>query len=708
MLKKLSLFLLIYSFVVSAVPAQKKLNYPKPKKVEQVDNYHGTMVSDPYRWMEDAPLNEDTTAWIESQNQLTDSYFSTIPERESIKNRLTELWNYERYSAPSKIADGFYIYTKNDGLQNQSVLYRASSISDPGKVFFDPNKLTTDGTAALSGSSFTDDGKLWAYGVAKSGSDRTEWKVMNVETGELLPDTLRPNRQGGVSWLNDNSGFFYSRFPDAEQGVELKGANKFQKLYFHKLGTPQTEDYVVYERPDDGELFLGGGVTEDGNWLVISVAKGTERMNMVYFKNLTMEKAPILPLVTDRKNAYSFVGNDGPVFYFETDNEAERGRLVSVNVLAKDHVWNEIVPQTGETLNNVQMLNDQFVLNYLEDAHTKIKIVDKAGKAVRDVELPGIGSAGGFGGKQKDTETFYSYSSYNAPPTIYRFDMKTGKSTLFRQAKVKFDPSQFEVKQIFYNSKDGTRVPMFVTYKKGLKLDGTNPTILYGYGGFNIPSTPGFSVARVPWLEMGGIYAVACIRGGSEYGKSWWANGARMKKQNVFDDFIAAGEWLIANKYTSTPKLAIQGGSNGGLLVGAVLNQRPDLFGAALPAVGVMDMVRFTEFTVGAAWKSDYGDPKNPAEFKALYAYSPLHNIKPGTRYPATLVTTSDHDDRVFPAHSFKYAATLQEAQAGDAPILIRIETKAGHGAGKPTAKIIQEQADIYGFLVKNLGISMK
>jgi prolyl oligopeptidase len=706
MFKKSLLLVVLCSFLASAVPAQK-INYPKPKKAEQVDNYHGTRVSDPYRWMEDAPLNADTEAWIESENRLTDEYFATIPEREKIKNRLTELWNYERYSAPSKVGNK-YLYSKNDGLQNQSVLYISNSINDPGRVFFDPNKLTADGTAALSGSSFTDDGKLWAYGVARSGSDRTEWKIMNVETGEHLTDTLRPNRQGGVSWLNDNSGFFYNRFPDAQAGVELKGANKFPKLYFHKLGAPQTEDVMVYERPDDGEMFVGGSVTEDGNWLVVTATKGTERMNMVYFKNLTMEKAGIMPIVDDRKSSYSFVGNDGSTFYFRTDNGAERGRLVSIDVLAQDKGWKEIVPQTEDTLGGVQLINDQFVLNYLHDASTKIRIFDKSGKLVRDVELPGIGTAGGFGGKQKDTETFYTFSSYNAPPTIYRYDMKTGKSTLFRKANVKFNPNDYEVKQVFYNSKDGTRVPMFLTYKKGLKLDGSNPTILYGYGGFNISQTPGFSVARLPWLEMGGIYAVAAIRGGAEYGKQWWANGAKLKKQNVFDDFIAAGEYLVANKYTSTPKLAIQGGSNGGLLVGAVLNQRPDLFGAALPAVGVMDMVRFTKFTIGAAWKSDYGSPDDPAEFKALYAYSPLHNIKPGTRYPATLVTTSDHDDRVFPAHSFKYAAALQDAQAGDAPVLIRIETKAGHGAGKPTAKVIQEQADIYGFLVKNLGIKMQ
>ncbi len=706
MLKRSLAVFVLAAFASAVVPAQSKFEYPKPRRGDQVDDFHGTKVADPYRWMEDTAATE-TQTWIEAQNKLTNSYLATISEREHIRNRLTEIWNYERYSAPSKITDGFYIYSKNDGLQNQSVLYRAKSIDDPGVVFFDPNKLSEDGTVALSGSSFTDDGKLWAYGIAKSGSDRTEWKILDTTTGKYLTDTLRPNRQGGVSWLNDNSGFFYSRYPDASEGAELKGANKFPKLYFHKLGTPQSEDKMIYERPEDGELTMGGGVTEDGKWLMISVTKGTQRMNEIHVKDLTDPNSKIIPVVGDRSNSWSFVGNDGPVFYFRTDKDAERSKLVSVDVSAKDRVWKEIVPQAAETLNGVQMINDQFVANYLKDAYTQIKIYDKNGKHVRDVQLPGIGSAGGFGGRQKDTETFYSYSSYNAPPTIYRYDMKTGKSTLFRQAKVKFNPNDFEVKQVFYNSKDGTRVPMFIIHKKGIKLDGNNPTLLYGYGGFNVSMTPGFSVSRLPWLEMGGVYAVANIRGGAEYGKSWWANGARLKKQNTFDDFIAAGEWLIANKYTSNKKLAIQGGSNGGLLVGAVLNQRPDLFGAALPAVGVMDMVRFTEFTVGAFWKSDYGDPKDPADFAALYAYSPLHNLKPGTKYPATLVTTADTDDRVFPAHSFKYAAALQAAQAGDAPVLIRIETKAGHGAGKPTSKQIEELADIFGFLVKNLGMKL-
>ena len=703
MFKRSLVLMIVGAFLTANVPAQK-FDYPKPRRGEQVDDYHGVKVADPYRWMEDTESAE-TKAWIEAENKLTNSYLSTIPQRETIKNRLTEIWNYERISAPSKITDNFYIYTKNDGLQNQSVLYKATSITDPGTVFFDPNKLRADGTAALGGSSFTDDGKLWAYGVSQAGSDRSEWFVMDVATGKLLPDTLSPNRQGIAAWLKDNSGFYYTSYPPAEKGQELKNTTYYQKLYFHKMGTPQSEDYVVYERPDNKEYFCGAEISEDGNWLIITVGKGTERMNMVYFKNLTMEKAPILPLVENLDNAWNFLGNDGSTFYFQTDKGASRGKVVKVDALAATKNWVDVIPETPDTLNGVQFLNDQLVLNYMHDAYTKIKIFDTSGKWVRDVELPGIGSAGGFGGKRKDSETFYSYSSYNAPPTTYRYDMKTGKSTLFRSVKVKFDPNAYEVKQVFYPSKDGTKVPMFLTYKKGTKLDGSNPTILYGYGGFNIASTPGFSIARVPWIEMGGIYAVACIRGGSEYGKDWWKGGSRLNKQNVFDDFAYAGKWLIANKYTSTPKLAIQGGSNGGLLVGAVLNQNPGLFGAALPAVGVMDMLRFDKFTIGWAWKSDYGDPADPTDFKAMYAYSPYHNAKPGTKYPATLVTTADHDDRVFPAHSFKYTAAMQHAQAGDAPVLIRIQVRGGHGAGLPTALQIEQQADIYGFLVKNLGM---
>jgi prolyl oligopeptidase len=730
--RKSLLFLAIVSLFATSIPAQNGAAYPKAKKVEQVDEIHGTKVSDPYRWMEDTK-SADAQEWIEQENKITDAYLKSIPERDYLRKRLTEVWNYERYSAPRKIRDGFYIYSKNDGLQNQSVLYKSTSITDPGKVFLDPNKLSEDGTVAYNGGSFTDDGKLWAYAISRSGSDRTEWRIMNTETGEHLADTLPPNRQGGISWLKDNSGFFYTAFPQTDAGGELKQQTFFEKVYFHKLGTPHAQDFVVYDRPDDKELFLGVEVTEDGNFLIIYANKGTRPENMIYYMPLSgfdpstgllknfvpgtalpendmaaRRRSQIQPLITTLDASYSFLGNDGRTFYFSTDKGAPRGKVVAVDTMSKLGKWSDVIPESKDALQGVSLLNDQFVLNYLKDASTKIRIYDMKGAFLRDVELPGIGSAGGFGGRRKDTETFYTYSSFNAPPTIYRYDMKTGKSEVFRKAAVKFDGSQYEVKQIFYTSKDGTKVPMFLTYKKGIKLDGTNPTLLYGYGGFNVSMTPGFSVARVPWLEMGGVYAVANIRGGAEYGKEWWQGGSLHNKQNVFDDFIAAAEWLIANKYTSTPKLAIQGGSNGGLLIGAVLNQRPDLFGAALPAVGVMDMVRFPKFTIGWAWTSDYGSPDDPNDFKALFKYSPLHNIKPGTKYPATLVTTSDHDDRVFPAHSFKYTAALQAAQAGDAPVLIRIETKAGHGAGKPTAKQIEEQVDIYGFLIRNLGIKLE
>ncbi|MBK7393058.1 MAG: S9 family peptidase [Chloracidobacterium sp.] len=703
MFKRTLFFVVICAFLTSAVPAQK-FDYPKPRRGDQVDNFHGTSVADPYRWMEDTETAE-MKSWIDAENKITDAYIQSVPQRAKIKDRLTELTNYERFGAPAKIADGFYIYSKNDGLQNQSVWYRAKSIDDPGTVFFDPNKLRADGTAALNGSNFTEDGKLWAYGVSEAGSDRTTWRVRNTVTGEDLPDTLAPNRQGVSAWLKDNSGFYYSSYAPVKKGEELKQTTLFQKIYFHKLGTPQSDDYVVYERPDNGEYFSGAEISEDGNWLLITVGKGTERMNMVYFKNLTMEKAPIVPLVENLENSWNFLGNDGSTFYFQTDKDAPRGKVVSRNVLDRSMIWKDVVPQSADTLNGVSFINNQFVLNYLQDASTAFKIYETSGKFVRDVKLPGIGTAGGFGGKRTDTETFYTYSSFNAPPTIYRYDMKTGESKVFRKAGVKFDPTQYEVERVFYPSKDGTKVPMFLTYKKGLKRNGSNPTLLYGYGGFNISTTPGFSASRVAWLEMGGVYASACLRGGAEYGKDWWKGGSRLNKQNTFDDFAWAAKWLIANKYTSTPKLAIQGGSNGGLLVGATLNQHPDLFGAAIPQVGVMDMIRFDKFTIGWAWRSDYGDPTNAEDFKVMYAYSPYHNAKPGTKYPPTLVTTADHDDRVFPAHSFKYTAAMQHAQAGDAPVLIRIQTRGGHGAGLPTALAIEQQADIYAFLVKSLGM---
>ena len=683
----------------------KKFSYPKTNKVEQTDDYHGTKISDPYRWLENSDSPE-TRAWIEAQNKLTFDYLAKIPERERIKQRLTELWNYERYSAPFKRGNR-YFFTKNDGLQNQSVLYVTESLTAAPRVLIDPNRLSPDGTISLSGWSITDDGKLMAYGLASAGSDRTEWRVMNVETGEHLPDALPPNRQGVSSWTKDGKGFFYSKYPEAKKGAELRETTFNQKLYFHRLGTPLSEDVLIYERPDDKELFVSGRVSDDGKWLIITSAKGTARKNMVFFKDLAAKDSTVQPLVDKIEAAYNFIDNTGTRFYFRTDQDAPNGKVVAVNVAESNKTWREVIPEAKETLGSVNLINNQFVANYLKDAYTQIRIYDMNGKPVRNVELPGIGSASGFGGERNDTETFYTFTSFTTPPTIYRYDMRTGKSEIFRQAKVDFNPADYEVKQAFYTSKDGTRVPMFITHKKGLKLDGNNPTLLYGYGGFTSAQTPAFSVSNLVWMEMGGVYALANIRGGSEYGKAWHEGGIKLKKQNVFDDFIAAAEWLIANKYTQPARLAVEGRSNGGLLVGAVVNQRPDLFGAAVPHVGVMDMLRFHKFTIGWAWTSDYGSPDNPEEFAAIYKYSPLHNIKPGTKYPAILVTTGDHDDRVLPGHSFKYAATLQEANASDRPILIRIDTKAGHGGGKPTTKLIEETADKLAFLVKELNVKI-
>jgi len=700
---KLGFTLAIFMFVVVSIVAQTKFDYPKTRKVEQTDDYHGTKISDPFRWLED-DNSAETKAWVEAQNKVTFAYLNEIPERAKIKARLTELWNYERFSAPFE-QGGKYFYTKNDGLQNQSVWYVAESVNDKGRVLLDPNRLSTDGTVALNGLRISDDGKLLAYGLSSSGSDWVEWRFREVDTGKDLTDALKDIKFSGASFSKDGKGVFYSRFPATDEKAKLTSLNYNQKIYYHKLGTPQSEDVLVYERADDKEMSVGGSVSEDGKYLIVYVSKGTSPKNMIYFKNLSKADSIVMPLVDKLESSYSFIGNDGSMFYFETDKDAPRGRVVAVDASKANKEWKEIIPEGKETLGGISFINNQFVANYLKDAYTQIRIYDMKGKFVRNVDLPGIGTAGGFAGERDDTETFYTFSSYATPPTTFRYDMKTGKSEVFRTANVKFNSADYEVKQVKYKSKDGTEIPMFIVHKKGIKMDGTNPTLLYGYGGFNNSLTPGFSVSRLAWMEMGGIYAVANLRGGGEYGKAWHEAAIKTKRQNAFDDFIAAAEYLISAKYTSPKKLAIQGGSNGGLLVGAVLNQRPELFGAALPAVGVMDMLRFHKFTAGRYWTSDYGSPDNAEEFAAIYKYSPLHNLKKGTKYPAVLVTTADHDDRVVPAHSFKYAATLQEAQSGDAPVLIRIETKAGHGAGKPTAKVIEEQADIFGFLVRNLGM---
>jgi prolyl oligopeptidase len=679
----------------------KKNSYPVAKKSDQVDDYHGIKVADPYRWLEDLD-SQETRSWVEAENKVTFAFLESIPARSAIKERLTKLWNYEKYGVPFKEGNR-YFYTRNSGLQNQSVLYTVTSLDGVPKEVLDPNTLSTDGTVALSGTQVSNDGKLLAYSLSASGSDWQEWKVRDVETGKDLSDQLKWVKFSGASWTHDDSGFFYSRY-DEPKGDSLKDTNYFQKVYFHKLGTPQSADVLVYERPDQKDWLFSGSVTEDGSYLILSIYQGTDSKNRVYYKDLKNKNSEVVKLLDEFDAAYSFVGNNGSRFWFQTDLQSPRGKIIEIDVTkpAREN-WKVIVPESKEALQSSTHVNHKFILNYLKDAYTQVRIYDLAGKLLNEVQLPGIGSAEGFGGKATSTETFYSFTGFTTPTTIYRYDTVSGKSTVFRQPKVDFNPVAFETKQVFYESKDGTKVPMFITYKKGLKLDGNNPTYLYGYGGFNVSLSPAFSVGNLVWMEMGGVYAQPNLRGGAEYGEEWHQGGMKLKKQNVFDDFIAAADWLIKNNYTSTPKLAIGGGSNGGLLVGAVLTQRPDLFGAALPAVGVMDMLRFQKFTIGWAWVSDYGSSENADEFKALYSYSPLHNIKPGTSYPATMVTTADHDDRVWPGHSFKFAAALQAAQAGPAPVLIRIETKAGHGAGKPTSKIIEEVADRWAFLVKSL-----
>ena len=687
----------------------KPLAYPTSQKVDQVDDYHGTKVEDPYRWLED-PDSDETKAWVEAQNQVTFEYLNEITVREKIKQRLTQLWDYEKFSIPFKEGDRAlrYFYFKNDGLQNQSVLYTLISLDAEPKVLLDPNKLSEDGTVALSGVSISEDAKLMAYGLSTSGSDWQEWKVRDIETGEDISDHLKWIKFSGASWTKDNQGFFYSRYDEPNEVTKLEDVNYYQKLYYHQLGKPQSEDILIYHRPDQKEWGFSGGVTEDGRYLIISVWLGTDPKNLIFYKDLANPNAEVVELINEFEANYSFIDNDGDVFWFRTDLDAPRGRVIAIDTKnpARSQ-WQEIIPQTDEVLESVGLLNNQFVVDYLKDAHTQVKIFDLNGAFVREVELPGIGSAGGFSGKRYDTETFYSFTSFTTPATIYQYDMVSGESTIFRQPKVDLNPADYETNQVFYSSKDGTQVPMFITHKKGLQLDGNNPTYLYGYGGFNVSLTPSFSVGSLIWLEMGGVYAIPNLRGGGEYGEEWHQAGTKLNKQNVFDDFITAAEWLISHKYTKPAKLAIGGGSNGGLLVGACLTQRPDLFGAALPAVGVMDMLRFHKFTIGWAWCSEYGSAENPDEFKALYAYSPLHNLKSETSYPATMITTADHDDRVVPAHSFKFAAALQEAHAGKNPVLIRIETKAGHGAGKPTAKIIEEVADRWAFLVRSLDIAV-
>ncbi len=699
---------LIMSLLLMGLPLYaQSLKYPETRKSDVVDDYHGTRVADPYRWLEDLD-SEETRAWVEAQNRLTFSYLEKLPGREWLKQRLTALWNYPKYGVPFKRGNR-YFYSKNDGLQNQSVYYMVESLTDDNpRVLIDPNKLSEDGTVALTTLAFSKDGQLLVYGTSASGSDWRSFRIRTIDTGEDYPEVLEWIKFSGASWSKDGKGFFYSRYDKPKEGDAYEQMNKNQKLYFHKLGTPQAQDELIYERPDDPDLGFAAQVTDDGRYLAITVWKGTDRRNRFYYMDLEAENPQVVRLLDAFDAGYDFVGNTGSEFYFLTDLDAPNRRLIAIDLAAPEReAWRELIPESAAVLQSVSIINNQFIVHALDDVKSRLTIHSLDGQLVKQIALPTIGSVRGISGRREDKEMFYAFTSFTYPTTIFRYDFEAGKSEVFRAPAIDFDASQYETRQVFYPSKDGTKIPMFIVHKKGIAMDGSNPTYLYGYGGFNISLTPSFSISNLVWLELGGIYAVPNLRGGGEYGEEWHKAGMLEKKQNVFDDFMAAAEYLIREGYTSTPKLAIAGGSNGGLLTGACVTQRPDLFGAAVVAVGVLDMLRYHKFTIGWAWASEYGSSDNPEHFRFLYEYSPLHNVKPGTAYPPVLITTADHDDRVVPGHSYKFAATMQAAQAGDAPILIRIETRAGHGAGKPTSKIIESEADKWAFLLKALDVAL-
>jgi prolyl oligopeptidase len=675
---------------------------PETRRADVVDELHGVKIADPYRWLEDLD-SEETAAWVKAQNEVTFELLEGVPERAALRERLTRLWDFEKYGVPV-IKGGRAFFAKNDGLQDQSPLYVADSLDGEPRLLLDPNTLSADGTTALAAWVPSSDGTLLAYGLTFGGSDWMDWKVLDVASGKDLADHLKWIKFSAVSWTRDGKGFYYSRYDEPRPGQALEDANYWNKLFFHRLGTSQAEDELVYERKDEKEWGFYGGVTEDGRYLVITIWRSTEPKNLLYYRDLEAG-GPIVELIPAPFEAeFRFVANEGPLFWFKTNLGAPRGKLIAIDITdpAREK-WRTVIPEAPERLEGVSLLQDVFVAAYLQDAHSVVRVLALDGTRLEDVALPGLGTVMGFDGERHDELTFYSFAGFTTPTEIWRWEPKTRRSTPWRRPKVDFDPGAFETRQVFYTSKDGTRVPMFVCHKKGLVLDGSARCYLYGYGGFDVAVTPQFMVSALVWMELGGVYAVANLRGGGEYGEDWHRAGTRLLKQNVFDDFIAAAEWLIANRYTTTPRLAIGGGSNGGLLVGACMTQRPDLFGAALPTVGVLDMLRFHKFTIGWAWVDDYGSADDPEEFRALLAYSPLHNVRPGTRYPATLISTADHDDRVVPAHSFKFAAALQAAQAGDAPVLIRIDVRAGHGMGKPTGKLIDEIADKWAFLLKVL-----
>lgn len=692
------------AFFAMLLMAQTR-QYPAAPKGNQVDNYHGTAIPDPYRSLENADAPE-TQKWVEQENLLTAGYLARVPGRDQIKQELTGLWNFEKFEHMSK-AGPHYLYFHNTGLQNQSVLNVADSPNGTPRVLIDPNTYRSDGTAALGGTRASWDGSLYAYSIAQAGSDWGEWHVRNIATGKDLPDVIRWTKGGGFSWAADNKAFYYSRYPEPVAAELLTAAALNQKVYLHVLGTEQAADKLIYERPDHTNWGVSASVMEGGRYLLLEIYAGIPGKNRLAFQDLRAAKPQTVDLIAAETGGYDTFATVGSTLYLVTNDGAARGRVIAIDLEHPERDrWTELVAEQPETLEGAIAADGKILLIYMKDAHSIARLVGMDGKAISEVSMPGLGTAGFSHAQLKDREIFYSFSGFTIPPSLYRLDLRTGKSNVVKQSKVALDMNQFETTQVFYPSKDGTKIPMFLSYRKGMKRDGGTPTLLYAYGGFAISETPHFSPYVAEWMRMGGIWAVANLRGGSEYGEAWHQAGMRAKKQNVFDDFVAAGEWLIANKYTSTPKLAIFGGSNGGLLVGAVLNQRPDLFGAAMPAVGVMDMLRFHKFGFGTQWVGEYGSPDDAADFEVLRKYSPLHNIRKGGTYPPTLVTTADHDDRVMPGHSLKYAAALQQAQEGPAPILIRVETRAGHGAGMPTAKRIDEWVDRLMFLKQSLAMN--
>ena len=705
--RKFLWFVAIISFAVIAAPGQNGSGYPKTKTVDQVDDYFGTKVADPYRWLEnnDSP---EVAEWVDMENKVTFDYLDKIPYRKAIMDRLMKLYNYPKIGAPTRRGEWF-MFSKNDGLQNQSIYYIQKGLDGTPELLLDPNKFSTDGTSRLGAFSWSPNGKYIVYGISKGGSDWNDLYVLDVATKKPLDDHLTWIKNGGGSWLGED-GFFYSRYPEPEKGHELYTKNEFQSVWYHKIGTPQSADRLVYEDKDHPQRFQGVGVTEDQRYAILNVSERGKGLkgNSLFFKDLSKRQQDFTPIVAEIGNdSYGIIDNVGDKFLIETDHGAPNSKVVLYDPATKS--WTDVIPEKPEPLESSGTAGGKLFVTYLKDVTTRAYVYSLDGKLENEVPMPGLGSAGGFGGRNDDKFVFYSYTSFNSPPTIYKYDIASRKSSVFRTVEIPgFNANDYEVKQVFFKSKDGTKIPLFLTYKKGIKLDGNNPTLLYGYGGFNITTNPNFSALRVALLEQGVVYASANMRGGGEYGEKWHEAGTKLQKQNVFDDFIGAAEYLIKSGYTSSSKLAIDGASNGGLLVGAVANQRPELFKAVHQHAGVMDMLRYHQFTIGWNWAADYGrSDANEAEFKALYAYSPIHNVKAGTKYPAILITTADHDDRVVPAHSFKYAAALQAAQAGHDPILIRIDTKSGHGASS-TTKQLEQTADIYSFYFYNLGVTPK